>query len=246
MPVDALDRAGMVARFRADRVAGGAARVVLSLNGEGVWYYHRDPAFREALDAADIVHADGMSVVRAGNRYTSAHFPERVATTDLYHDLAAACARDGASVFFLGGRADTVERAAARARAAEPDLTIAGWHHGYFADGSAEEADVVARIRELAPAIVFVGLGRPRQERWCLRWRDPLAGVTWLKTCGGLFDFLAGDAARAPRWMQDRGLEWLYRAAREPRRLAWRYLVTNAYSLYRYHRHRDDVAGRSG
>jgi len=235
VPVDAASRVDLAETFHADAADPPARpRLVFSMNGEGVYRYHREPDFRAAIDAADIVHADGMSVVRAGNRHTDAHFPERVATTDFFHDLAAACAAHGHSLYLVGGRADALERAVAAIRAAYPDAPIAGWHHGYFADGSAEEAALLADLRAKRPALVLVGLGRPRQELWCLRHRDALTGVAWLKTCGGLFDFLSGDARRAPAWMQQAGLEWLYRLAREPRRLFRRYLVTNLYSLYCY------------
>lgn len=235
VPVDAAGRRELAQRFRADAAERPAVpRLVLSMNGEGVYRYHRQPDFRAAIDAADIVHADGMSVVRAGNRYSGAHFPERVATTDFFHDLAAACAADGLPMYLVGGRQDGLERAVAAIRRDYPRAPIAGWHHGYFADNSPEEEALIADIRRKAPAVVFVGLGRPRQERWCLRHREALAGVAWLKTCGGLFDFLSGDARRAPAWIQQAGLEWAYRLALEPRRLFWRYFITNIYSLYCY------------
>ncbi len=235
VPVHAVSRDGLAARFRHDAQHTPAQpRLVFSMNGEGVYRYHRQADFRAAIDAADLVHADGMSVVRAGNRYTEARFPERVATTDFFHDLAAACVADGLSMYLVGGQPEVLEAAVERIRAQYPGVDIAGWHHGYFADGSAEEQALLADLRARRPALVLVGLGRPRQELWCLRHRDALAGVAWLKTCGGLFDFLSGKATRAPLWMQRAGLEWLYRLAREPRRLFWRYCITNVYSLYCY------------
>lgn len=235
VPVDAAGRVALAEHFRADAGRPPAhPRLVFSMNGEGVYRYHRERDFRAAIDAADIVHADGMSVVRAGNRYTQAHFPERVATTDFFHDLAAVCAAEGASMYLVGGREAALQKAVERIRTDYPEAPIAGWHHGYFADGSPEEAALIEDIRARRPALVLVGLGRPRQEQWCLRQRDALAGVAWLKTCGGLFDFLSGEATRAPVWMQQAGLEWLYRLAREPRRLFRRYLITNLYSLYCY------------
>lgn len=235
VPVDAASRAVLAGQFQADAASPPECpRLVVSINGEGVYRYHREDRFRAAIDAADIVHADGMSVVRAGNRYTDAHFPERVATTDFFQDLVTVCAAQNAPMYLVGGREAALKKAVERIRADYPEVPIAGWHHGYFADGSGEEVALIEEIRALRPALVLVGLGRPRQELWCRRWQRELAGVAWLKTCGGLFDFLSGEATRAPLWMQHAGLEWLYRLAREPRRLFWRYLVTNLYALYCY------------
>lgn len=234
VPVDACDREQLAGRFvsasrRSDRIG---PELVFSMNGEGVHKYHHDAEFRACIDAADIVHADGMSIVRAGNRFTDAVFPERVATTDFFHDVAKACVQHSLSLYFLGAKEDTVKLAVEKVKVLYPGINIVGYHHGYFESGSLEEEGVIDEINRLSPDVVFVGLGRPRQEIWCLRMKGRLCGVAWLKTCGGLFDFLSGKSSRAPQWMQDAGLEWVYRMLREPRRLFWRYFITNIYSLY--------------
>lgn len=235
VPVDAYDRKGLISRFLREVESKCAhPKLVFSMNGEGVHKYHTDSLFRECIDSADVVHADGMSVVKAGNKFTEAHFPERIATTDFFHDVAQACVSHSLTLYLLGANSDVLMLAVERVRSLYPGIQIVGYHHGYFQDGSQEESEVVDEINRLSPDVVFVGLGRPRQELWCLRMREKLHGVTWLKTCGGLFDFLSGNSSRAPQWMQDAGLEWMYRMLREPRRLFWRYLITNIYSLYCY------------
>lgn len=209
--------------------------LVFSMNGEGISKFHTDPVFRAAIEAADYVHADGASVVRAGNQFNGAKsFPERVATTDAFHDAALLAERCGLTFYFLGARQTANSQAVEAARRLYPGLRILGAHHGYFRDNSEEELNVLEEIARLKPDVVWVALGRPRQELWCLRHRDQLRGVAWLKTCGGLFDFLSGRAHRAPQFMIDAGFEWLYRLLREPRRLFWRYLVTNVHSIYLY------------
>lgn len=235
VPVDAIDRAGMCATLLRDvQTPPERPKLVFSMNGEGVYLYHRNFRFRRAIDQADLVHADGMSVVRAGNRGGKAAFAERVATTDLFHDIARSCEQAGITLFFVGCHSDVLERAARNVREQYPGLQLLGTHHGYFERDSAEEQALLERLRALQPDVIFVGFGRVAQEDWCLHVRDRLAGTTWLKTCGGMFPFLANDVPRAPRWMQRACLEWLYRLCREPRRLFWRYLVTNVYSLYCY------------
>ena len=118
------------------------------------------------------------------------------------------------------------DRAAAELRRAEPELVVAGTHcppHGFEHDPE-RLAAVDAAVREAAPDIVFVALGFPKQERLILRLRAQHPGA-WFVSVGASFAFVAGELARAPRWMQRGGLEWVHRLAHEPRRLARRYLV---------------------
>ena len=236
VPVDAYSRSALANKLYLDSLdkSSPLPKLVFSMNGEGVYYFHKNDGFKACVLSADVVHADGMSVIKAGNKFTNTHFPERVATTDLFHDLARVCSEQGLSVFFLGGRESVVMKAYENVKKEYPELKLAGYHHGYFSSGSDDEKYLLEMLSTIKPHIVFVGLGRPRQEQWCIENRHRLSGITWLKTCGGLFDFLSGNSPRAPRWMIDSGLEWLYRLMKEPRRLFWRYLITNIYSLYCY------------
>lgn len=205
-------------------------RLVFSSNGQGIALAGQDRQFASAMAQADIVHADGMPVVFA-SKLTGKPLPERIATTDFFHDAAMAAARHGFKFFILGAT-DAQNKAAVEAIGRTyPELEIVGRHHGYFDD--ADDERICATIRASGAEILWVGLGKPRQEFWCVRNRHRLAGIAWIKTCGGLFAFLAGDASRAPEWMQRLGLEWLYRMLDDPKRLAWRYFTTNPYSLYR-------------
>lgn len=220
------------------RSAEGEAlpKLVFSSNGQGIALAGRDASFQETMSHADVIHADGMPVVLA-SRLTQLPLPDRIATTDFFHDAALAATRAGLRFYFLG--ASEAQNAAAVAKVQElyPDLEVAGRHHGYFAP---DETEVVcAQIVDSRADVVWVALGKPRQERWCVEVRDKLRGVGWMKTCGGLYAFLAGDAPRAPRWMQASGLEWLYRTLDDPKRLIWRYLTTNPYAAYRIARHTD-------
>ena len=111
-----------------------------------------------------------------------------------------------------------------------PRLRIAGYRSGYFS--ADEEREVVAQINAARPDILWVGMGAPAEQRFCLRNRARLSNVGLIKTSGGLFDFVSGRNSRAPGWMQAIGLEWAYRMALEPRRLAYRYLTTNPHAAY--------------
>jgi N-acetylglucosaminyldiphosphoundecaprenol N-acetyl-beta-D-mannosaminyltransferase len=205
-------------------------KLVFSSNGQGVALAGRSPRFMKVMSKADIVHADGMPVVFA-SKMTVAPLPERIPTTDFFHDAARAAESAGLRFFMLGAKQGQNVAAIAAIRERYPDLDIAGSYHGYF--GEDEDEDVCRKIRESGADVVWIALGKPRQEEWCLRNRERLRGVGWLKTCGGLYAFLAGDAPRAPEWMQKAGLEWLFRLINDPWRLAWRYLWTNPYAFYR-------------
>jgi exopolysaccharide biosynthesis WecB/TagA/CpsF family protein len=205
-------------------------KLVFSSNGQGLSLMHRSAAFRSAMNAAEIVHADGMSVV-AASRVSGKHpLPERIATTDFFHDAAQAAVKHDLRFFFLGSNASQNARAVAAAQSMHPGLKIAGWQHGYFHPDETES--VCRRIRDAGTDVLWLGLGKPKQEFWALQYRKHLRGVGWIKTCGGLFAFLAGDVRRAPRWVQKSGLEWGYRMMQEPGRLGGRYLFTNLHAAW--------------
>ena len=226
-----LETAHLMERVAAAR-AGTADRppvFMTSANGEVLSRVTRDPAVAGLFDAADIIHADGQAMVITSQLRHVLAFPERVATTDLFHDVARLAERSGSRHYLLGGRPDVLALAEANARRLYPRMTIVGSHHGYVAPD--EEEALLERINALRPGVLWLGLGVPREQAFVVRNRHRLHGVGLIKTAGGLFDFLSGRRSRAPLWMQTAGLEWLYRVMLEPRRLGWRYLVTNPHAL---------------
>ncbi len=219
----------VVARARARR-GNGVPYFLTSANGNVLSRCARSDAFRELIEAADAVDADGQPIVVASRLMTRTPIPERCATTDFFHDVAREAEAAGASIYLLGATEEVNRLAAEATRRLYPRLRIAGRRNGYFED--AEEPAVVAAINAAAPDIVWVGLGVPTEQAFVVRNRAHLTNVGALKTCGGLFDFVAGRNTRAPQWMRDRSLEWLYRLGLEPRRLFWRYAVTNVHTLW--------------
>jgi len=184
-------------------------RIITSANGSIVATYHGDPTFRQLIDAADIVDADGMPLVFASRLLCRHPLTERTATTDFLLDAAAAAARTGVRFFFVGARPGVAARAAEHLRSRFPDLKVVGTRHGYFSPDAVP--DICARIRASGADVVWVGMGSPAQERFAVDNRHLLEGVAWVRTCGGLFDHYGGGVSRAPDWMQSAGLEWLYR-----------------------------------
>jgi N-acetylglucosaminyldiphosphoundecaprenol N-acetyl-beta-D-mannosaminyltransferase len=152
--------------------------------------------------------------------------PEKISGSDLVKPLMARAAEKGLSVFLLGAKDGVGKRAADVLVDENPGLRIVGVLSpplGFEKD-EGESAAVVHAIRSAGPAIVLVALGAPKQELWMHRHKDVLAPAVLLGV-GGTLDFIAGEVKRAPRWMSDAGLEWAYRLAQEPRRMAGRYLV---------------------
>ncbi|MGF7161711.1 exopolysaccharide biosynthesis WecB/TagA/CpsF family protein [Rhodoligotrophos appendicifer] len=212
------------------RLAGSFPQLFSSANGNVLSRAAVDPVFRSAMLSMDGIDADGMPLVLASQALSARALPERCATTDLFHDIAARAEREALSFYCLGADEQTSLRAAQAITKAYPELRLAGRHHGYFA-ADAEPA-IVDAINAAAPDILWVGLGVPREQDFVLRHRRAFDRVGVIKTCGGLFDFLSGSRSRAPELMQRMGCEWLYRLGLEPRRLFRRYAVTNLHASW--------------
>jgi N-acetylglucosaminyldiphosphoundecaprenol N-acetyl-beta-D-mannosaminyltransferase len=174
----------------------------------------------------------------------------RVYGPDLMAHHCARAARSGTPVYLYGGRTpDALATLERRLRERFPGLHIAGSHSPPFrALTPAEEQRVIADIDGSGAAVVWVGIGQPKQEKWMLHMR-PRLRAPLLVGVGAAFDFHAGLVSQAPAWMQRAGLEWAYRLSREPRRLWPRYARYNPLFLFQflgqYLRHRRAAAGRA-
>ena len=203
-------------------------KLVFASNGHAIALAARDEAFRFTFEQADIIHADGQAAVFA-SRMTRTPIPERSATTDFIHDAAKIAAQHGLRFFLLGATEEANAEAARILAQTYPGLQIVGRRHGYF--GRDDEADICAEINEARADIVWVGLGIPLEQAFCVRNRHRIR-AGWLVGAGGCFNYVSGHYKRAPRWMQLTGFEWLHRLWREPRRLFRRYAVTNPHALF--------------
>ncbi len=204
-------------------------RLVFDANGHAISLQASDAEFRASLDAADIVHADGGFLVTLSRWLCPTAIAERSATTDMIHDLASACSAKGLSFFLLGGSEEINQNCAECLNETYPELKIAGRHHGYFKDDDIDE--IAQKIRAADPDIVWVGLGKPREQRVAAALADQIS-ATWIITCGGCFHFITGDYSRAPQWMQKANLEWVHRLATNPVHLFGRYLKSNPHALW--------------
>jgi exopolysaccharide biosynthesis WecB/TagA/CpsF family protein len=234
LPIAVVDRVRsaelMIAWALTRRGSGLPPLYSTSANGQVVSICAKDPAIRDLFLASPLIHADGMPLVFASRLRCRTALPERVATTDLFHDVARLAVETRASFYLLGGTGEVVRRTEQNVRKLYPDLLIAGARDGYF--GPEDEDEVVAEINAARPDVLWTAMGVPREQAFAVRNLQRLTGVGVIKTSGGLFDFLSGERSRAPGWMQAAGLEWLYRTFLEPRRLFVRYALTNPHAAY--------------
>lgn len=212
---------------RAARNGRARARLVFDCNGQGISLARTSEQFRKDLDEADIVHADGQFVVTVSENLCAQAIPERTPTTDMIHDIAALAQEQGYSFYILGGSEEVNGQCFEELKKMYPSLNIVGRRNGFF---RGKEQEVIDDIRRCSPDFLWVGLGKPYEQRFCVNYKDKLSAV-WAITCGGCFNFITGHYSRAPLWMQNFGLEWLYRMLKEPRRLGWRYLTTTPHAL---------------
>jgi N-acetylglucosaminyldiphosphoundecaprenol N-acetyl-beta-D-mannosaminyltransferase len=188
----------------------------------------RDKRFAAGLRDSGLNYADGQVIVWA-SRALGSPIPERSATTDLVYPLVTALAGAGKRVYLFGGAPGVAELAGQRLVEFAPGLEIRVRHGDVSAQNTAL---VLAELDEFRPDVLLIGLGDPLQQNWIADNRASLT-VPAVLTCGGLFDWVSGAHRRAPSWMIRGGLEWLWRLALEPRRLANRYLVGNPVFLGR-------------
>ncbi|OFC69923.1 WecB/TagA/CpsF family glycosyltransferase [Alteromonas confluentis] len=214
--------------------AFSAPLTVLDSNGQAVSLANSNAEFKKALEDADIVHADGQSIVSFSRWFSDNPIPERTATTDTIHDIPTYF--DGTlRHFLLGGTKQVVKQCGDILSSKYANFKVAGVRDGYFS--AEEESRVVDEINEAKPDVLWVGLGKPKEQRFVKNNKNKLK-VPVIITCGGCYNYITGDYKRAPEIFQKTGFEWLHRAATEPRKLLWRYLTTNPHTIYCVLKHR--------
>lgn len=193
------------------------------LNAAKVVKLSRDAVLRDSLLDADLLLADGQSVVWA-SRLLRQPLPERVAGIDLFEALLELAGQHRLRVYLLGARPEVLTQVEQTVRQRWPGVVLVGSRDGYFTDeeSSAVAADIVRSRADL----LFLGMTTPKKEIFLSRY-GALLGVPVMHGVGGSFDVFAGVTRRAPQLWQRLGMEWAYRVLQEPRRLWRRYLTTN-------------------
>jgi N-acetylglucosaminyldiphosphoundecaprenol N-acetyl-beta-D-mannosaminyltransferase len=211
--------------------------IISNVNVRAINFAYELPWYRKFINKSDLVFCDGFGVILGakfcGCNINSKH---RMTCPDYIEELAKSCERENLSVFLLAGKPGTADKAITKLKAIAPNLKIKG-HHGYFEKYGLENDSVIQLINQYKPDILYIGFGMPLQERWITENIEQVDARVFLPL-GACLDFYTGTVYRGPKWITDRGLEWLTRLFTEPQRLCERYIVGNPLFFYRILRER--------
>ena len=199
------------------------------INANKVVLIQHDEQLKQSLIEADIISADGQAVVWASMLFGKP-LPERVPGIDLMNEIINHSAEEGYKIYFFGAEEDIVGEVAHLYSAKYGENIVAGYRNGYYTD--AEEEAIAREINLSGAAVLFVAIPSPQKEIFIKKYKSLMPNVFLMMGVGGSFDVVAGRVKRAPLWMQDNGLEWLYRLIQEPRKMWKRYLIGNFKFLF--------------
>ncbi len=204
---------------------------VSALAVHGVMTGVLDPIHRYRLNHLNLIVPDGQPVRWALNLLYQTRISDRTPGPILMLKVCEHAARESQPIYLYGSKPDIIDTLSRNLKAWFPDLIIAGAQPSRFRNVSpVEKQDIARKIKDSGAAIVFVGLGCPRQEVWVYEYSDTLSMP--IIAVGAAFDFHAGRLSRAPYWMQQWGLEWSYRLICEPKRLWKRYVLLNPLYIF--------------
>lgn len=183
-----------------------------------------DAQLMQSVNEADLINADGQAVVWA-SKILGKPLKERVAGIDLMANLVELAHKKEYKIFFLGAKEEVVKKVVQTYTAQYTENIIAGYRNGYFS--TEDEKDIANEIAASGAQILFVAISSPTKENFLYTHKETLSKVFFVMGVGGSFDVVAGLVKRAPKWMQNLGLEWLYRLLQEPQRMWKRYLLGN-------------------
>lgn len=215
LPVDAITYRKWMKRLDEWVKTGDRLHHVCTVNPEFMIIAQHDPIFHAILSRADLCVPDGVGLLAAA-RMVGKKLPERVTGSDGTRIIAQHAAQNNWRLFFLGASEGIAQQAADILRADHPTLQVVGVYSG--SPRPEEEADIVERVNASHADILLVAYGAPEQDKWIAR-NAPRLRVKMAMGVGGAFDFIAGVVPRAPQWMRDYGLEWLYRLYKQPWRI---------------------------
>lgn len=204
-------------------------RTIYYVNTHCMNIAYEDRQYREVLNRADLVYADGIGVVWASQVLGGCRL-QKTTASDWLDDFCAMASANGLRFYILAGRPGVAEKAGEELIRQWPDLLIVGAGDGFFERRG--EVEVLLDLQKTSPHILFVGMGTPLQEKWVDKHRQDIsAPICW--GIGSLFDLVAGVEPWAPGWMCDLSLQWLWRLLVDPRNKWRRYLIGNPQFLYR-------------
>ena len=214
-------------------ISAGIPTQHVVVNASKVNLMEADSKLAEIVNGCPIINADGASIVWAAKKL-GVPLSERVTGIDLFQRLVGLSAEKGYKLYLFGAKEEVVSKVKSIFEEQYPSIRIVGCRNGYFAE--ADEPQIVADMAASGADMMFVAFSSPKKEYWVHKYLNQI-GIPFVMGVGGSFDVVAGVTDRAPKWMQNHGLEWFYRFIQEPGRLWKRYIVGNAKFValtYRY------------
>lgn len=192
---------------------GEKSHYMVTCNPEIIMHAQKDRDFKDILNSASVSVPDGFGLLLV-SRFFRDPLKERVVGTDFLEHFCGVCEKENRSIFFLGGRDGVAKKTADRLKNRYANLRVAG-----TLDGDIDLGDCSGVIRDASPDVLFVALGAPKQEKWIHENLPKINSVRLAVGVGGAFDFISGNVKRAPRFMRQLGLEWVWRLVLQPRRI---------------------------
>ncbi len=196
---------------------------LMGVNADKINEVNQNELMKKIVNGCGIINADGASIILA-SKYLNKPLPERVAGIDLMQDLVRLSEQKGYSIYLLGAKQEVVENTRDVLKEKYPGLNIKGIHNGYFKEES--WSIISEELKKLQPDFVFVGITSPTKE-YLIEFLQNDGNKCVFMGVGGSFDVISGNIPRAPKWMQNMNLEWLFRMLKEPKRLFKRYFFGN-------------------
>jgi len=212
-----------------DKINNGKQIHHVVVNAGKIVAMQDDLELRKSVNESDIINADGQAVVWA-SKVLKKPLKERVAGIDLMSNLVAKAHQNNWKIFFFGAKEEVVKKVVKTYSEKYSEKIIAGYRNGYFK--KEDEKKIAQEIANSGANILFVAISSPTKENFLYQNKEILSKVNFVMGVGGSFDVVAGLVKRAPKWMQNYGLEWFYRFLQEPKRMWKRYLVGNTKFIY--------------
>jgi N-acetylglucosaminyldiphosphoundecaprenol N-acetyl-beta-D-mannosaminyltransferase len=200
----------------------------VAINAAKVVNAQKDIELRKSIVGCNIINADGQSIVWA-SKFLNKQLPERVTGIDLMDQLIKLAAEKNYRVYFLGATEEVVKKVVDIYVSKYGNGIIAGYHNGYFQKD--HEEFIAKEIADSSADILFVAMTSPKKEIFLNTYKESIK-TPFIMGVGGSFDVVSGLVKRAPKWMQNSGLEWFYRVIQEPKRMWKRYLIGNSAFIF--------------
>ena len=205
-------------------IARGIPTQHVVINANKVNLMNEDPKLKRIVNECPLINADGISILWAA-KVLGLPIKERVTGIDLFLNLVKVASEKGYKIYLFGAKEEVVRKVKKVFEEEYPTLQIVGYRNGYFTEE--DEPEIVKNMAESGADMMFVAFSSPKKEYWINKYIDQL-NIPFVMGVGGSFDVIAGVTERAPKWVQIRGFEWLYRLVQEPRRMWRRYVIGNA------------------